>query len=165
MNRTAKKVALMTAFADSWAEMSPSVQRKVGCVVFDPWCRDVLAFSFNGLGAGVDHDRCHGDTSAPSGEVHAEVNSLIKLDPTRIPYRGAIMYVGVQPCVPCAGAIINSRKVGLVIASMDTTASMLGIADLRKADISILEWHKGAKLGSLDLSLSMKIRQLKERWL
>ena len=61
------------------------------------------------------HERC--------GEYHAERNALTKCSED---LTGATMYVTLEPCQMCAGAIVQSRMKKVVIGSMNPKAGCAG---------------------------------------
>ena len=61
------------------------------------------------------HERC--------GEYHAERNALTKCSED---LTGATMYVTLEPCQMCAGAIVQARIPRVVIGSMNSKAGCAG---------------------------------------
>ena len=61
------------------------------------------------------HERC--------GEYHAERNALTKCSED---LTGATMYVTLEPCQMCAGAIIQSRLTRVVVGCMNPKAGCAG---------------------------------------
>ena len=71
------------------------------------------------------HERC--------GEYHAERNALTKCSED---LTGATMYVTLEPCQMCAGAIIQSRLTRVVVGCMNPKAgcagSVLNLLDIKQ---------------------------------
>ena len=66
------------------------------------------------------HEKC--------GELHAERNAIASLTESA---EGATLYVTLEPCPMCAGAIINSRIRRVVYGAADTKAGCCGsVTDL-----------------------------------
>lgn len=70
----------------------------------------------------------NGRESSKNALHHAEIEAInsacIALGGWRLP--GAVMYVTLEPCVMCAGAIINSRISRVVYAARDAKAGAMG---------------------------------------
>lgn len=86
----------------------------VGCVV-------VLGGEV--LGIGENRREIDGDPTA-----HAEIVALCDAVSNRPGWRldGATIYVTLEPCVMCAGALLNARVQRLVIGAMDEKAGAVG---------------------------------------
>jgi len=114
--RLALKYKLMADLGEGLAELSTAKIRKVGCVIFTPDCQHILGIGYNGQAPGVDHEKSEPkESKKSSGDLHAEVNALMKADMKWCADHGLVLYVSAPPCVPCAGYIIASRKIGLVV--------------------------------------------------
>ena len=61
-----------------------------------------------------------------AGEPHAEINALRDVAKHGIDPAGSTMYVTLEPCPMCAGAIINSRIKRVIIGARDNKAGALG---------------------------------------
>ena len=61
---------------------------------------------------------------AKAGEAHAEVNALRAagacLDNYRLP--GSVLYVTLEPCTMCVGALVHARVAELVFAALEPRA-------------------------------------------
>ncbi len=86
----------------------------VGCVLVE-----------NGelLAVGENRREIDGDATA-----HAEVVALRNASAARSGWRldGVTAYVTLEPCVMCAGALLNARVARVVIAAMDEKAGAVG---------------------------------------
>ncbi len=86
----------------------------VGCVLVE-----------NGelLAVGENRREIDGDAAA-----HAEVVALRNASAARSGWRldGVTAYVTLEPCVMCAGALLNARVARVVIAAMDEKAGAVG---------------------------------------
>lgn len=136
--RVELKLGVMIDLADGLASLSVAKLRQVGAVVFDAGFRRVLAIGYNGPFAGRPHEESGGDPSRPSGDAHAEVNALMKVDAREGAGRRAVMLVTCAPCSTCAGYIVNSDVVGLVLfgqRSQPTMRREVGLALLSRAGI------------------------------
>ena len=81
----------------------------------------------NGEVIGQGYNRCIGSSDATA---HAEINALRKAGKNAGNYRlpGSTLYVTLEPCIMCAGAIIHSRVETLVYACADEQAGAAGSA-------------------------------------
>ncbi len=98
-----------------WARRAPGHRDvPVGCVVV-----------VNGLvvGAGENRREVDGDPSA-----HAEIVALREAAKQRNHWRlgDATVYVTLEPCVMCAGALLNARVARVVFAAADEKAGAVG---------------------------------------
>jgi len=134
----------MHDFAVLLSTLSTAKIRQVGCVIHSPDARHVLGAGYNGQAAGVDHSKSGGDATAPSGDLHAEVNALLALGSMLSgPSRSLVLQVTAAPCAVCAGYILNSGLIGAIIystfqaeeAGLDT--SLEGIALLLSQGIIV----------------------------
>ena len=86
------------------------------------------------------HNRSVGEHD-PSG--HAEIVALRAAGKARENYRlpGATLYVTLEPCVMCTGAIVQARVGRVVFAAYDKKAGALGsvedLSDSRASDGSV----------------------------
>jgi len=138
--RRMQKRQIIIRLAAELAMLSPSKQRKIGCVVVDRGINQIAAMSFNGIAKGEPHHRCHSDVDKPTDEVHAEVNALIK------PFVGTgwVMVLTGKPCLRCGRTIVNHGGIGtLVYDDQCEGVSDEGITVLLDAGIMCLtreEW-------------------------
>ncbi len=110
---------LMRVALDQAAEASEAGEVPVGAVV---------AFDDEIIGMGHNQTITDNDPSA-----HAEIVSLRAAAHTRGNYRlaGATLYVTLEPCVMCMGAIAQSRVSRLVFGAYDDKAGAVGsVVDL-----------------------------------
>lgn len=156
--RIMDKSLVMIQLAESLRTLSAGALRQVGAVVFDPWFQHVLAIGYNGPFAGRPHEESGKDPDRPSGDAHAEVNALIKLNTQRWSGRKAIMAVTCPPCQTCAGYIINSNAIGLVLSGREN-ASYAGLMMLGKAGIRWAAYHKPN--GDFDMGIVNQIVQMR----
>lgn len=91
--------------AELMATKSTCERLQVGCVITDRNHLRVLGIGYNGNYAGGPNT-CDDPTRVGGcGDLHAEVNALLKCDNT---IRDKIIYVTHAPCLMCAKAIINA---------------------------------------------------------
>ena len=57
-----------------------------------------------------------------AGEPHAEINALIDVEKHGLDAKGATIYVTLEPCPMCSGAIIGARLTRLVYGAKDQKA-------------------------------------------
>lgn len=125
-------------FASLLAKRSTCKRRSVGAVITTKDLTQVLGIGYNGGPKGFPNDRCREDLVGGCGDLHSEINALIKCG------RGTpdkIMFVTVSPCRMCATAMINSgfSRVHYIQEYRDTE----GIDMLRFAGIQVwqgAEW-------------------------
>ena len=134
IKRRTEKLLAMSKFADSLAELSVGKLRKVGVVIFNCECTEVLAMGYNGPPTGEDHEQCHDDPSTPSGDLHAEVNALIKLRSRET----AVMCVTASPCTLCAGYVANVKQIRFLIFGPDK-APVGGMRRLAKHGVRVID--------------------------
>ncbi len=86
----------------------------VGCVV---------VLDGESIGVGENRREIDGDPTA-----HAEIVALRNAVANRAGWRldGATVYVTLEPCVMCAGALLNARVGRVVIGAMDEKAGAVG---------------------------------------
>lgn len=133
MSRRAQKMRAFMTMAEVIAGLSTCRRRAVGALLIAPDFSEVLAIGYNGPPAGVDHDRCTGERRT-CGCIHAEANVLVKA--RRHADRDLILLVTRQPCVGCAGLIVNSRCVSLVVWGEPSSAGAEGLALLYLAGVA-----------------------------
>lgn len=109
-SRRAMKARAFIDFAYSIGKLTTCKRAEVGVVVCDKRFTSILALGYNGQPAGAPNDCCTGE-EGECGCVHAEINALVKLGAVS----DCVMICTCAPCWRCAGAIINSRKIGLVV--------------------------------------------------
>lgn len=108
--RDFEKLCAFWKFAVGLSDLSTCGRRAVGCVVTDPGLTSVLAVGYNGPPSRSPNDGCR-RTEGTCGCVHAEANALVKLkDGERL-----VMLTTTCPCEHCAGLIVNSGKIGMVV--------------------------------------------------
>jgi len=75
------------------------------------------------IGVGENRREVEGDPTA-----HAEMVALRDAASNRSGWRldGATVYVTLEPCVMCAGALLNARVQRLVVGAMDEKAGAVG---------------------------------------
>jgi tRNA(adenine34) deaminase len=75
------------------------------------------------IGAGENRREIDGDPTA-----HAEVVALRAATSSRPRWRldGIVAYVTLEPCVMCAGALLNARVARVVIGALDEKAGAVG---------------------------------------
>lgn len=142
--RTFEKRRCIAAFLAGVARLSTCKRFQHACVIVDSAITEIHAFGFNGVPLGIRHDLCDG-AADPCVCVHAEANALIKL---RRDIKSATLIVTTSPCVKCAGLIINSRAVDIVVVgnaahasmSTDTGAQMLNDAGI--AVVCLESWTR-----------------------
>lgn len=78
---------------------------QVGSVITTADMQQVLAIGYNGTGRGMPNDGCHEDRPGNCGDLHSEINALIKCGRQ---HPDKILFVTAMPCLMCAKAIINA---------------------------------------------------------
>jgi len=88
----------------------------VGAVIIDNISNEIIGEGWN----------CPITSNDPS--AHAEIQALRKAAVNRQNYRlpGTTLYVTLEPCVMCAGAIIHARVTRVVYGATDTKAGAAG---------------------------------------
>jgi deoxycytidylate deaminase len=135
LKRQIQKMRVMINIAREVSSLSAAKIRQTGCVIIDVNFRCSPAIGYNGQAAGVDHDRSGASLDVPSGDLHAEVNALMKSH--HIP--GSTMVITTTtPCIPCSGYLLNDpRTRGLVIG--DDTVEFEGTSLLKKHGVQIIK--------------------------
>ena len=83
------------------------------------------AIVLDGVIRGVGHNR---PIAAHDPTAHAEIEAIRKASMTLGTYRldGASLYVTLEPCVMCIGAIVNARIARVYYGARDEKAGALG---------------------------------------
>jgi dCMP deaminase len=92
-------------FALDLALRSTCKRLQVGSVITTADLQQVLAIGYNGTGKGMPNDSCHEDRPGNCGDLHSEINALIKCGRQ---HPDKILFVTASPCLMCAKAIINA---------------------------------------------------------
>jgi tRNA(adenine34) deaminase len=108
-------------------------------------------------GGAVIGEGCNGPISRNDPTAHAEVEAIRAAATQAGNYRleGSILYVSLEPCVMCAGAIVNARIQRLVFAARDlrfgAVRSKFRLADseLLNHQVAIEEGLFGAEAAEL----------------
>ncbi|MCI7305815.1 MULTISPECIES: tRNA adenosine(34) deaminase TadA [Trueperella] len=108
---------------ESWIDLVLELARGAGDAGDVPVAAVVVDEAGREIGRGIntreiDHD--------PAG--HAEINALRQAGRARGSWNlsGATMYVTLEPCTMCAGAIVNARISRVVFAAWDEKAGAAG---------------------------------------
>lgn len=109
--RFRQKLKVFFGFTEDLASLSTCRRLQVGALIVQPDFSEVLAVGYNGPPAGRSNDSCRSN-QGNCGCVHAEANAIAKLA-TRD--RDLLMLVTASPCEACAGLIINSGRVAVLI--------------------------------------------------
>lgn len=139
--RFERKLYVMANFCDNLAGLSSCRKRKVGAIIVPTDFSRVMAIGYNGPPAGIGHDKCDCEMEGGKLCVHAEANSLLKLD-SHFKRRGLVMIVSLTPCEACAGLIVNSQEIGLVLCAATCWPSRTcarGLDLLREAGVPALD--------------------------
>lgn len=92
--------------ADEISSWSKDPRKKIGCLIVDA-DRNPVATGFNGFPRGMcDDERLQDQTLKRRIIMHAEANAIITAGRPRC--LGCTLYVSMQPCCTCAGAIIQA---------------------------------------------------------
>ena len=135
LERQIKKMQVMINIADEVATLSAAKIRQTGCVIIDVNFRCSPAIGYNGQAAGVDHDRSGATLEEPSGDLHAEVNALIK---SHHIICSTIVITTTTPCIPCSGYLLNDpRTRGLVIG--EDVVEFEGTSLLKRHGVQIIK--------------------------
>lgn len=87
--------------ARSFALLSYAERKKVGAVAITP--QDVMLYSWNGRVAGGENCcEIEGQDVTRPDVLHAEANIVSKAAKEGISLKGAMVYVTLSPCLPCA---------------------------------------------------------------
>lgn len=108
--RKLEKLANMIAFGELQAKLSQCKRNSNGAVIFNADFSAVHAIGYNGPPKG-NYATC----TEEEGNclcIHAETNALLKLKTSET---GLVMYTTTSPCWYCAGAILNSGQIDLVL--------------------------------------------------
>ncbi len=130
--RYEEKIRRMIIFCRSLSDLSTCKRYPTSAIVFPADCTSVYSIGYNGVPTKLPNDMCTG-TQGGCGCIHAEANALLKL---REQF-GAIMYCTVAPCLQCAGLILNSMRIRLVIYGQ-MYRNELGVDRLRQAHLPIV---------------------------
>lgn len=130
--RTRRKYCVFTGLAVDLGRLSTCTRLQVGCVIFPLDFSEVSAIGYNGPACGLNHAECN-PANDPCGCAHAENNALLHLREPMCVGRLLVLHVTVPPCVRCAAAIVNSRRIGLV--TFDGSHRLEGVNLLRRAGI------------------------------
>jgi deoxycytidylate deaminase len=114
-DRRRRKFRIFCDLADSLAGMSVCRRLSVGCVIVTPTLTEVLAIGYNGPASEEPDEACL-DREGACQCCHAEANALVKL---LTPRSDLLMIITHSPCAPCAGLIINSKRVRSVLYGLD----------------------------------------------
>ena len=131
MIRGHTKAAAFMQCARELGALSTCKRKPCGALLVTPDWSEILAIGYNGPPSGLPNDSCPG--TKPCGCLHAEANALVKA--RRHSAVGLTMVVTRAPCVHCAGLVINSRAVAIVIWGSPSTAGADGLALLDCAGI------------------------------
>ena len=133
----------------------------VGCIIVDP----------NGNVIGRGHNRREADHSALA---HAEVEAIRQACETIGSWRlhNCTMYVTLEPCPMCAGAIVNARIPRVVFGASDAKCGACGsVCDIFSIDFNhhptvekgLLEAEAGALLTEFFQNLRLELRD-RPKW-
>ena len=106
---------------------------QVGAVIVDQEHK-VVSIGYNGFPKGCSDDEYPWENEGSSLEtkyvyvVHAELNAIRKASKKLGDWRleGCTMYITLEPCQMCAGAIVQARVSRVVIGSMNPKAGCAG---------------------------------------
>jgi deoxycytidylate deaminase len=100
------KEATFMNHAVTWACLSPSPSRQVGCVIVSQDMREIFSFGFNGDEKGGSNLPLSYKPGC-DGFLHAEDNAISKLSTKET----AIMFLTDSPCPMCAKRIVNAGSI------------------------------------------------------
>lgn len=92
-------------FALELAKRSTCKRLQVGSVITTADLQQVLAIGYNGTGRGMPNDSCQQDQPGGCGDLHSEMNALIKCGRQ---HPDKVLFVTAAPCIMCCKAILNS---------------------------------------------------------
>jgi deoxycytidylate deaminase len=116
VTRFEQKLKAFRIFTESLGDLSTCQKRNVGAIIIPTDFSRVMSIGFNGPPADIPAEECDCIEGGKTC-VHAEANALIKLAP-HFKRRSLVMLISTSPCESCAGLIINSQEIGLVLFSM-----------------------------------------------
>lgn len=137
LDRTLRKQNIFMTFTRELSGLSTCKRLATGCLVCPEDYTSVLSIGYNGPASGIPNDSCTGARN-DCGCVHAEANALIKLG--FLQERGILMTTRA-PCAHCAGLIVNSKKIGVVIFSETKVSSERGLDILRQGNVGHMQCH------------------------
>lgn len=98
-------IEVMLRFAELLSERSTCQRLKVGAVVTDARCLQVLGVGYNGNARGLPNACDDPTMPGTCGCIHAELNALLK-SPGTVPDKN--LFTTNAPCVMCAKAAVNA---------------------------------------------------------
>lgn len=105
---------------------------QVGALLVSPDFQQVYAIGYNGGIRGQDNDSCDPTKPGHCGDLHAEVNCLVKCrvnDPTKI------LFLTHSPCENCSKLVVNSGVSAVYF--LEEYRSKAGLDILKKSNIPI----------------------------
>ena len=131
------------------AERSKDGHTQVGACIVDE-NNKILSLGYNGMPTGCDDDKMPWEHTGENLNTkymyvcHAELNAILN---TRIPLRGAKLYVTLFPCNECAKAIIQSGIREIVYLSDKYSGEDDNTASKRMFDMVGIKYRQYKKTG------------------
>ncbi|MDY3031746.1 MAG: dCMP deaminase family protein [Clostridia bacterium] len=131
------------------AERSKDGHTQVGACIVDE-NNKILSLGYNGMPTGCDDDKMPWERTGENLNTkymyvcHAELNAILN---TRIPLRGAKLYVTLFPCNECAKAIIQSGIREIVYLSDKYSGEDDNTASKRMFDMVGIKYRQYKKTG------------------
>ena len=90
--------------------------------------------------------------------AHAEIQALRSASKSRQNYRltGATLYVTIEPCIMCAGAMIHARVARVVFGAKESKAGAL-ISQLNLFEQPFINHHPQIKAGVMEQACAAKL--------
>lgn len=101
------------SLAHEICKRSTCKRTRVGCVITSKNLESVYSVGYNGTAKGLPNDECRVDDVGNCGDIHAEVNAMVKI-PVKDDHK--IFFITISPCEVCAKLIVNSGAWKVYIA-------------------------------------------------